>query len=110
MLIASQLLKRLRQRPLRSTLTDDQRSWKNIELLAGSASLALGAFAWSALVEAAQLSTSPWLQDLRSTTAGALLLGQGFQWADLAAYGVGAVVIGVWDARARAARRRREVF
>lgn len=77
---------------------------------AGSASLALGAFAWSALVEAAQLWTWPWLQDLRSTTAGALLLGQGFQWADLAAYGVGAVAIGVWDGRARAARRRREVF
>ncbi|MEL6743100.1 MAG: AMP-binding protein, partial [Planctomycetota bacterium] len=40
MLIASQLLKKLRQRPLRSALTDDQRAWKNIELLAGSASLA----------------------------------------------------------------------
>ena len=40
MLIASKLLKRLRQRPLHSALTDDQRSWKNIELLAGSASLA----------------------------------------------------------------------
>ena len=40
MLIASQLLRKLRQRPLRSTLTDDQRCWKNIELLAGSASLA----------------------------------------------------------------------
>ena len=40
MLIASQLLNKLRQRPLRSALTDDQRAWKNIELLAGSASLA----------------------------------------------------------------------
>lgn len=77
---------------------------------AGSASLAFGAFAWSALVEAAQLSTWPWLQDLRSTTAGALLLGQGFQWADLVAYGVGAVAVGAWDSRARSARRRREVF
>ena len=38
-MIASQILKKLRQRPFRSTLTDDQRSWKNIELLAGSASL-----------------------------------------------------------------------
>ncbi len=40
MLIASQILRKLRQRPFRSTLTDDQRCWKNIELLAGSASLA----------------------------------------------------------------------
>ncbi len=40
MQIASQILRKLRQRPIRSSLTDDQRCWKNVELLAGSASLA----------------------------------------------------------------------
>ena len=66
---------------------------------AGSWILALSAFACSAAVEAAQLLSWPWLQDLRSTTAGALVLGQGFQWADVVAYGAGAVTVGLWDRR-----------
>ena len=69
---------------------------------AGSWILALSAFACSAAVEAAQLLSWPWLQDLRSTTAGALVLGQGFQWADVVAYGAGAVTVGLWDRRTAA--------
>lgn len=48
------------------------------------------AFAWA--VEALQLVTWPWLVDLRRSRVGALLLGQGFSWADLVAYAVGALV------------------
>src|SRR5262245_22673178 len=45
--------------------------------------LTIAAWALSALVEVTQLATWPWLVELRSTRAGALVLGQGFQWNDL---------------------------
>lgn len=56
--------------------------------------LALAVLAWglSALVEVSQLLDWAWLAALRSTRVGALLLGQGFQWADLVAYALGAVL------------------
>lgn len=54
--------------------------------------LALAAFAFAAAVEASQLLSWPWLRDLRANRLGALLLGQGFQWADLAAYAAGAAL------------------
>lgn len=46
-------------------------------------------------VEFSQLIRWEWLNNLRSTTIGHLLLGQGFLWVDLLAYtiGVGAMVI-----------------
>jgi hypothetical protein len=53
--------------------------------------LAVLAFVVSAAVEATQLLRWQWLVDLRATTAGALLLGQGFQWADFVAYAAGAI-------------------
>jgi hypothetical protein len=48
------------------------------------------AFVAASLVELQQLLAWPWLVELRQTTLGALLLGQGFQWQDLLAYLVGA--------------------
>ena len=57
-----------------------------------AARLAGLAFVISAIVEATQLLRWQWLVDLRATTFGALLLGQGFQWTDLLAYAVGAAV------------------
>ena len=43
-------------------------------------------------VELSQLIPMRWLQDLRGTTLGALLLGRGFLWSDLIAYAAGAVL------------------
>lgn len=45
-------------------------------------------------VEGSQLYHADWLDRIRATTAGHLVLGSGFAWADLAAYAVG-VALGV---------------
>ena len=47
----------------------------------------------SYLVEFSQLIRWPWLVQLRSTTLGHLLLGQGFLWSDLVAYTIGVVLV-----------------
>lgn len=44
-------------------------------------------------VEFSQVLTWSWLVELRQTTLGHLLLGQGFLWSDLLAYSVGLLVI-----------------
>ncbi len=54
--------------------------------------LAFLAWSCSTLVEFAQLLQWPWLVSLRHTRVGALLLGQGFVWADLLAYALGAAL------------------
>lgn len=45
------------------------------------------------LVEYSQLLQWPWLQKLRQTVLGHLLLGQGFLWSDLLAYTLGIAVM-----------------
>ena len=69
--------------------------------LAGPASgvrrLGLLALGFAAAVEFAQLLDWPWLRALRATWAGALVLGQGFQVADLLAHGAGVVLACVAD-------------
>ena len=50
------------------------------------------ALATSFAVELSQLIEAQWLEDLRSTTPGRLLLGQGWQWMDLPRYAAGAVL------------------
>lgn len=72
---------------------------------ASTASLAVGALAIAAAVEASQLVHAPWLDALRGTTLGALALGQGFKWSDLLCYAVGVAVASGVDAALR--RRRR---
>ncbi|NML64157.1 DUF2809 domain-containing protein [Hymenobacter sp. RP-2-7] len=52
--------------------------------------LAAGIFATG--IELSQLWQAPWLQALRHTTLGALVLGQGFLWSDLACYAAGIAV------------------
>lgn len=47
------------------------------------------ALAFSFLVEFSQLYHAPWLDMLRSSRLGALLLGRGFLWSDLVCYSVG---------------------
>jgi hypothetical protein len=61
----------------------------------------------SAIVEISQLYHWTWLVDLRSTPAGALVLGQGFLWSDLACYAAGATACGLIDSRLRARDRLR---
>ncbi len=59
--------------------------------------LVVFALSISFAVELSQLSEAPWLQDLRSTTPGRLLLGQGWQWLDLPRYAVGAMLAYTMD-------------
>lgn len=43
-------------------------------------------------IEVSQLYQAPWINDIRSTTLGALVLGSGFLWSDLLAYSLGVMV------------------
>jgi hypothetical protein len=56
--------------------------------------LAVVALLASYAVEFSQLFHAPWINDIRGTRAGHLLLGQGFDWLDLVAQTVG-VGVGV---------------
>ena len=51
--------------------------------------VALLAMSFSVLVEVSQLYHAPWIDSIRGTTLGALVLGHGFLWSDLACYTVG---------------------
>jgi hypothetical protein len=44
------------------------------------------------LIEFGQLYTAPWIDRIRATTLGALVLGRGFLWSDMAAYAVGTAI------------------
>ena len=68
----------------------------------------LGALAFlaSTTVEFSQLLQWPWLVELRQHRLAALVLGQGFQWVDLAAYAVGATLAIGCDALLRRVGRR----
>ncbi|MGE3172764.1 MAG: DUF2809 domain-containing protein [Planctomycetota bacterium] len=68
---------------------------------AGRAPLAAAALLLSALVECSQLWQNEWLDAARATAVGRLLLGQGFQWADLLAYALGAAAAALLDAGLR---------
>lgn len=48
--------------------------------------------AFAFLVECSQLWHPAWLDAIRATTAGRLVLGQGFLWSDLACYSVGVAI------------------
>ncbi len=47
------------------------------------------ALAVAYLVEFSQLYQAPWINAIRATTLGHLVLGTGFEWLDLCAYAVG---------------------
>ncbi len=51
--------------------------------------LASSALAIAVAVELTQLYHAPWIDGIRATRLGALVLGQGFLWSDLACYAVG---------------------
>ena len=54
--------------------------------------LALAALGIAVSVEVSQLYHAPWIDAIRATTPGALVLGQGFRWSDLACYVVGVLL------------------
>lgn len=71
--------------------------------------VALAALGVSLAVELSQLYHAPWIDSIRGTTPGGLLLGFAFVWSDLACYAVG-VGLGAGIeliGRGAAARRRR---
>lgn len=44
-------------------------------------------------IELSQLYQAPWINAIRNTTLGALVLGSGFLWSDLLAYALGVVAV-----------------
>jgi hypothetical protein len=79
--------------------------WPN----AHSRALALGALGFSFGIEVSQLYHTPWLDALRATRAGALVLGQGFLWSDLLCYTAGVGIAAGADLLLRHAARHRVV-
>jgi hypothetical protein len=56
---------------------------------ASTRTIALLAMILSLAVELSQLYHAPWIDSIRQTTLGGLILGFGFLWSDLACYAVG---------------------
>nr|WP_235884527.1 DUF2809 domain-containing protein [Pedobacter hiemivivus] len=44
-------------------------------------------------IEISQLYHAPWINQIRNTTIGALVLGRGFLWSDMIAYAVGTAIV-----------------
>ena len=65
--------------------------------------LAALAFMIAVTVEVSQRYHAPWLDALRASTLGALALGQGFSWSDIACYLAGVILAAVidWTIRTR---------
>ena len=57
--------------------------------------LVTGSLLFCYAIEFSQLYKAPWINDLRQTLFGRLVLGAGFLWSDLLCYTVG-VGIGIW--------------
>lgn len=66
--------------------------------------LALTALACSCAIEASQLYHAPWIDAIRRTLPGALVLGYGFLWSDLACYGAGVALGAGVEAATRRSR------
>jgi VanZ family protein len=70
--------------------------WLWPKLPTGRAAVCALLFAW--LIEFSQLYQAPWIDAVRQTTVGGLVLGHGFLWTDLVCYaaGVAAAAAGEW--------------
>lgn len=64
---------------------------------AGTRRLALAALVFAVLIELSQLYRAPWIDAVRASRPGALVLGQGFLWSDLACYAVGVSLAALVD-------------
>jgi hypothetical protein len=82
-----------------------------------TARLAATALGLCVAIEISQLHHATWIDAIRRTTPGALVLGQGFLWSDLACYAAGVtlgvgveagqtMMTGVQEGRCRPMRRR----
>jgi hypothetical protein len=74
--------------------------------------LAAGALGVAAAVEISQLYRAPWIDALRASRLGGLVLGRGFLWSDLVCYAAGAAGAAAIDAAliwVRSRRRKRMV-
>jgi hypothetical protein len=60
-------------------------------------SLAVAALSIAVAVEISQLYHAPWIDAVRANAFGALVLGYGFLWSDLACYAAGAVLAAAVD-------------
>jgi Protein of unknown function (DUF2809) len=69
-----------------------------------TARLAVTALASSCAIEVSQLYHEPWIDVIRNTRPGALVLGYGFLWSDLACYVAGVAIAAGVEAAARRAR------
>jgi Protein of unknown function (DUF2809) len=56
---------------------------------ASTRTVALLAMTFSVAIELSQLYHAPWIDSIRQTTLGGLILGFGFLWSDLACYALG---------------------
>jgi hypothetical protein len=65
---------------------------------ASAVKLALGALMVSYADELSQLYQAPWIQQIRATTVGHLVLGSHFSWVDVASYTVGIGMLAPLDA------------
>lgn len=54
--------------------------------------IALIALGFSYVIEISQLYHRPWIDSIRSTTLGGLILGFGFLWSDILCYTVGIII------------------
>ena len=64
--------------------------------------LAVGVALFSAAIETSQLYSAPWIDRIRDTTLGGLVLGYGFSWGDLLCYVIGVCLCAIaeqWLAR-----------
>jgi hypothetical protein len=60
--------------------------------------LVIGTLVFSFVIELSQLYHAPWIDDVRRTRVGALVLGFGFLWSDLVCYLVGVAAAALADA------------
>ena len=60
-------------------------------------SLAAGTLTFAFAIEASQLYHAPWIDGVRSTRLGAMVLGQGFLWSDLVCYTIGVIAAALVD-------------
>jgi len=65
---------------------------------AAPSQVAISALAVAWAVEFSQLYQASWIQAIRATRSGALVLGQGFLWSDLVSYAIGVMLAAALDA------------
>ena len=65
---------------------------------ASIARLSIGALGFAWVIEVSQLYHAPWIEALRATRVGGLVLGFGFLWSDVVCYAVGVAFAALVDA------------